>query len=211
VPLTVELTDAQRVLEALPECVFDTVAERDSEGLAEGDRVVDTLVVAVAHAEADAVAQPLLLRDADIELVSDSVAEVERVRVSVTVAEPLREPLGEPLAVLHAERLRDGDGVLVPLTEGDRETIAETELELDTETLGDDVMVGVEHADTEGEPEKDAVTQLVLDAQCVAVSEGESVDEVLGEPLGVPLCDVQVVADVVPLGEPLWDLQADAE
>ena len=182
-PLTEELADAQRVLEALPECVFDTVAERDSEGLAEGDRVVDTLVVAVAHAEADAVAQPLLLRDADIELVSDSVAEVERVRVSVTVAEPLREPLGEPLAVLHAERLRDGDGVLVPLTEGDRETIAEKELELDTETLGDGVMVGVEHADAEGEPEKDAVTQLVLDAQCVAVSEGESVDEVLGEPL----------------------------
>ena len=91
----------------------------------------------------------------------------------------------------------------MPLAEGDCETVALMELELDTEAQGDDVMVGVEQADTEGEPEKDAETQPVLDAQCVAVSEGENVDEVLGEPLGVPLCDVQVVADTVPLGEPL--------
>jgi len=47
----------------------------------------------------------------------------------------------------------------------------------------------------EGELETDADTQLVLDAQRVAVNEGVSVEDVLWEPLGVPL----------------WDLQADAE
>ena len=40
---------------------------------------------------------------------------------------------------------------------------------------------------TEGELETDADTQLVLDAQRVAVNEGVSVEDVLWEPLGVPL------------------------
>jgi hypothetical protein len=39
----------------------------------------------------------------------------------------------------------------------------------------------------EGELETDADTQLVLDAQRVAENEGVSVEDVLWEPLGVPL------------------------
>jgi hypothetical protein len=63
----------------------------------------------------------------------------------------------------------------------------------------------------EGELETDADTQLVLDAQRVAVNEGDSVEDVLGEPLGVPLCDAQTVAEKEPLSVPLCDKEAVAD